>query len=93
MQIKLFNNFKESNFWKYEKSIQLVQSRIRLDTGCSKIGCECSAANLHIHLHCLLLDGVYHLTDSGPVFQPVPAPTMAQLQTLLTRISTRLLKA
>jgi hypothetical protein len=51
-----------------------------------------SAANLNIHLHCLLLDGVYHLTDSGPVFQSVPAPTMEQLQTLLTRISTRLLK-
>ena len=51
-----------------------------------------SAANLNIHLHCLLLDGVYRLTDGVPVFQPVPAPTTEQLQALLTRIITRLLK-
>jgi hypothetical protein len=51
-----------------------------------------SAANLNIHLHCLLLDGVYRLTDGVPVFQPVPAPTTEQLQTVLTRIITRLLK-
>ncbi len=51
-----------------------------------------SAANLNIHLHCLVLDGVYRLTDSVPVFQPVPAPTTQQLQAVLTRIITRLLK-
>ncbi len=51
-----------------------------------------SAANLNIHLHCLMLDGVYRLTDGGPVFQPVPAPTAEQLQAVLTRIITRLLK-
>ncbi len=51
-----------------------------------------SAANLNIHLHCLLLDGVYRLTDGVPIFQPTPAPTTAQLQALLTRIITRLLK-
>jgi len=51
-----------------------------------------SAANLNIHLHSLMLDGVYRVTDSGPVFQPVPAPTTEQLQTVLTRIITRLLK-
>jgi hypothetical protein len=27
-----------------------------------------SAANLNIHLHCLMLDGVYRLTDGAPVF-------------------------
>ena len=27
-----------------------------------------SAANLNIHLHCLMLDGVYRLTDGVPVF-------------------------
>ena len=27
-----------------------------------------SAANLNIHLHCLVLDGVYRRTDSDPVF-------------------------
>jgi len=51
-----------------------------------------SAANLNIHLHCLLLDGVYRLTDDGPIFQTIPAPTTDQLQTVLTRIITRLLK-
>ena len=34
----------------------------------------------------------YHLTDGGPVFQPISAPTTEQLQALLTRIITRLLK-
>jgi len=51
-----------------------------------------SAANLNIHLHCLMLDGVYRLTDGGPVFQAVPAPTTDQLQTLLTRIIKRVMK-
>jgi len=40
-----------------------------------------------------MLDGVYRLTDEGPVFQAIPAPTTDQLQTVLTRIITRLLKA
>ena len=40
-----------------------------------------------------MLDGVYHLTDGVPVFQAIPSPTTAQLQALLTRIITRLLKA
>ena len=34
-----------------------------------------SAANLNIHLHCLVLDGVYRRTDGEPVFIEVPAPT------------------
>ncbi len=51
-----------------------------------------SAATLNIHLHCRMLDGVYRLTDGVPIFQPVPAPTADQLQALLTRIITRLLK-
>ncbi len=51
-----------------------------------------SAANLNIHLHCLMLDGVYRLTDGAPVFQAVPAPTPRELQTLLTRIIKRVLK-
>ena len=52
-----------------------------------------SAANLNIHLHCLMLDGVYRLTDDGPVFHHVPTPTTEHLQSLLMRIITRLLKA
>ncbi len=51
-----------------------------------------SAANLNIHLHCLILDGVYRPTDGGSVFQAVPAPTAEQLQTLLTRIIKRVMK-
>ncbi len=45
-----------------------------------------SAANLNIHLHCLMLDGLYRLTDGVPVFQSVPVPTAEQLQALLTRM-------
>ena len=51
-----------------------------------------SAANLNIHLHCLMLNGVYRLTGGIPVFQATPAPTSEQLQALLSRIITRLLK-
>ncbi len=43
-------------------------------------------------LHCLMLDGVYRLTNGVPVFQAAPAPTTEQLQAVLTRIITRLLK-
>ncbi len=51
-----------------------------------------SAANLNIHLHCLMLDSVYLLTDGAPVFQAVPGPTPEQLETLLTRIIKRVLR-
>ncbi len=40
----------------------------------------------------MMLDGVYRLTDGVPIFQAIPAPTTGQLQALLTRIITRLLK-
>jgi hypothetical protein len=52
----------------------------------------CSAANLHIHLHGLMLDGVFRLTNGVPIFHPVSASTAEQLQALVTRIITRLLK-
>ncbi len=52
-----------------------------------------SAANLNIHLHCLLLDGVYRRTDSGPVFQAVPAPSAEQLQRVISRIVQRVMKS
>ncbi len=51
-----------------------------------------SAANLNIHLHCLFLDGVYRITDEGPVFQPVRTPTTEQLHTLLNQIIKRIMK-
>ena len=51
-----------------------------------------SAANLNIHLHCLVLDGVYRRTPGGPLFQAARAPTLDELQALLSRIVTRLLR-
>ena len=51
-----------------------------------------SAANLNIHLHCLVLDGVYRRTEAEPVFQEARAPTREELQGLLERIVARLLK-
>ena len=52
-----------------------------------------SAANLNIHLHCLVLDGVYrHNADGAPVFVEVPAPTEDALQTVLHKIISRLMK-
>ena len=33
-----------------------------------------SAANLNIHLHCLVLDGVYQRTEHGPLFQEAARP-------------------
>ena len=40
-----------------------------------------SAANLNIHLHCLVLDGVYRRgADGVPEFVEVPAPTAEALQ-------------
>lgn len=41
-----------------------------------------SAASLNIHLHCLVLDGVYRLgTDVEPEFVDLPAPTDEAPQT------------
>jgi len=51
-----------------------------------------SAANLNIHLHCLVLDGVYRRTEGEPVFQQARAPTGDELQGLLDKIIARLLK-
>ena len=52
-----------------------------------------SAANLNIHLHCLVLDGVYRCdTEGEPVFVEVPAPTDEALQTVLLKIITRTMK-
>jgi len=52
-----------------------------------------SAANLNVHLHCLVLDGVYRRgADGGPAFNEVPAPTDEVLQAVLHRIITRMMK-
>jgi len=52
-----------------------------------------SAANLNVHLHGLVLDGVYCTgTEGAPVFHPAPALTSEQLQALLGKIITRILR-
>jgi len=51
-----------------------------------------SAANLNIHLHCLVLDGVYRRTDGEPAFVQADSPADEELQALLQRIITRLMK-
>jgi hypothetical protein len=51
-----------------------------------------SAANLNIHLHCLVLDGVYRMAGSVPVFQEARAPTVEELHALLAKIIARLMR-
>jgi len=51
-----------------------------------------SAANLNIHLHCLVLYGAYRRTAGDPVFVEVPAPIDEALQALLHKIISRLMK-
>ena len=50
-----------------------------------------SAANLNIHLHCLVLDGVYRRTEGEPVFQQARAPSRDELAGLLDKIIARVL--
>jgi hypothetical protein len=51
-----------------------------------------SAANLNIHLHCLVLDGVYRNSDGAAIFHEVPAPTIEELQALLAKIISRIMR-
>jgi hypothetical protein len=52
-----------------------------------------SAANLNIHLHCLVLDGVYRCgADGVPVFVEAKAPSDDELHALLHTVITRLMK-
>src|SRR5262245_30429071 len=51
-----------------------------------------SAANLNIHLHCLVLDGVYRHSEGGAGFHEVAAPTSEELQVLLAKIITRIMR-
>ena len=51
-----------------------------------------SAANFNIHLHCLVLDGVYKRgIDGAPDYVEVPEPTDEALQAVLHKIITRLM--
>ena len=52
-----------------------------------------SAANLNIHLHCLVLDGVYRCgADGSPAFIEADAPTDDELHALLQTVIARLMK-
>jgi hypothetical protein len=51
-----------------------------------------SAANLSIHPHCLVLDGVNQRTEGEPDFQEARTPTRAELEGLLDKIIARLMK-
>jgi len=51
-----------------------------------------SAANLNIHLHCLVLDGVYRIQNGMLEFRSVRSPTAGQLQALLSQIIQRVMK-
>lgn len=51
-----------------------------------------SAANLNIHLHCLVLDGVYRIQNGVAEFRSMRPPTAEQLQNLLSQIIKRIMK-
>jgi hypothetical protein len=52
-----------------------------------------SAANLNIHLHCLVLDGVYRRNTAGaPIFVEPAAPNNDELHALLQTVIARLMK-
>ena len=51
-----------------------------------------SAANLNVHLHCLVFDGAYRCSKRVPMFDEVCAPTIEQLHHLLGQIITRFMK-
>ncbi len=51
-----------------------------------------SAANLNIHLHCLVLNGVYRRTEGEADFQETRGPSRDELAGLLDKIIARLMK-
>jgi len=51
-----------------------------------------SAANLNIHLHCLVLDGVYCSSAGAPLFHEARSPSVAELEGLLNQIIRRIVK-
>jgi putative transposase len=51
-----------------------------------------SAANLNIHLHCLVLDGVYLNRDGVPVFHEAAAPSTDELEAVLLKLIMRTMR-
>ena len=60
--------------------------------GCNPEGAEIPFDNIldRVTLHCLVLDGVYR--NSTAVFHEVAAPTLEELQALLAKIITRIIR-
>jgi hypothetical protein len=77
-----------STFLIKQAGLQRTQAHTGAVTLIQRFG---SAANLNIHLYCLVLDGVYRTIEGVPVFHEVRAPTAEQLQVLLTRIIKRVM--
>ena len=44
---------------------------------------------MNIHLHCLVLDGVYLNRDGVAVFHEAAAPTVEELEALLAKVTAR----
>src|SRR5262245_66397880 len=65
-------------------------TRARADTGVvtliQRFG---SAANLNIHLHCLVLDGVYLNCDGAAIFHEAAPRSTDELEAVLLKIITR----
>ena len=78
----------------------VIHHLLKLNVGQSYRRCSCgrvplmeNPSNLNIHLHGLVLDGVYCTTGEGaPVFHPAPALTSETLQALLAKIIARILR-
>jgi ribosomal protein S27E len=51
-----------------------------------------SSVNLNVHLHMLILDGVYTLEQNGPRFHRVAAPDAQTLERLLNRLVRRIVR-
>jgi hypothetical protein len=58
-------------------------------TGVHRAG---ASLNVHVHVHLLCIDGVYVEEDGDLRFVPAPAPTQAELLSILERIVTRVTK-
>jgi putative transposase len=72
----------------------LVENNVhRADTGAvtliQRFG---SAANLNIHLHCLVLEGVYRNCNGVSVFHEAVAPSTDELEAVLLKIITRIMR-
>jgi len=52
-----------------------------------------SACELNVHLHSIVLDGVYvDESDGRPGFRPLPAPTTAELHAVTARVARKVLR-